>query len=33
MHKVNESVALKDLKNLSKIYHNILQNYFKWKQD
>ena len=29
MHKVNESVALKDLKNLSKIYHNILQNYFK----
>ena len=33
MHKVNESVALKDLKNLSKIYHNILQKYFKWKQD
>jgi len=32
MHKVNESVALKDLKNLSKIYHNILQKYFKWKQ-
>ena len=29
MHKVNESVALKDLKNLSKIYHNILQKYFK----
>jgi len=29
MHKVNESVALKDLKNLSKIYHTILQNYFK----
>ena len=29
MHKVNESVSLKDLKNLSKIYHNILQKYFK----
>ncbi len=29
MHKVDEAVALKDLKNLTKIYQNILQNYFK----
>ncbi len=29
MHKVNEAVSLKDLKNLTKIYQNILQNYFK----
>tara|TARA_B100001057_G_scaffold482288_1_gene557389 strand:- start:5407 stop:6564 length:1158 start_codon:yes stop_codon:yes gene_type:complete len=29
MHKINESVSLKDLKNLTKIYQNILQNYFK----
>ena len=29
MHKVDESVSLKDLKNLTKIYENILQNYFK----
>lgn len=29
MHKINESVSLKDLKNLTKIYTNILQNYFK----
>ena len=29
MHKVDEAVSLKDLKNLTKIYHNILQNYFK----
>ena len=29
MHKVDESVSLKDLKNLTKIYQNILQSYFK----
>ena len=29
MHKVDEAVSLKDLKNLTKIYENILQNYFK----
>ena len=29
MHKVDEAVSLKDLKNLKKIYKNILQNYFK----
>ena len=29
MHKVDEAVSLKDLKNLTKIYLNILQNYFK----
>tara|TARA_B100000700_G_scaffold90021_1_gene101547 strand:- start:21 stop:1178 length:1158 start_codon:yes stop_codon:yes gene_type:complete len=29
MHKVDEAVSLKDLKNLTKIYFNILQNYFK----
>ena len=29
MHRVDEVVSLKDLKNLSKIYQNILQNYFK----
>ena len=29
MHKVDEAVSLKDLKNLKKIYQNILQNYFK----
>ncbi len=29
MHKVDEAVSLKDLKNLTKIYYNILQNYFK----
>ncbi len=28
MHKVDEAVSLKDLKNLTKIYENILQNYF-----
>jgi acetylornithine deacetylase/succinyl-diaminopimelate desuccinylase-like protein len=26
---VDEAVSLKDLKNLTKIYENILQNYFK----
>jgi len=30
MHKVDEAVSLKDLKNLTKIYENILKNYFKW---
>ncbi len=29
MHKVDEAVSLKDLKNLKKIYLNILENYFK----
>ena len=29
MHKTDETVSLKDLKNLTKIYENILKNYFK----
>ena len=29
MHKVDEAVSVKDLKNLTKIYENILKNYFK----
>ena len=29
MHKIDEAVALKDLKNLTKIYQNILLHYFK----
>ncbi len=29
MHKVDEAVSLKDLRNLTKIYTNILQKYFK----
>ena len=29
MHKVDEAVSLKDLKNLKKIYLDILENYFK----
>ncbi len=29
MHKIDEAVSLKDLKNLSIIYHNILKEYFK----
>ncbi len=29
MHKVDEAVSLKDLKNLTKIYENILKNYFE----
>ena len=29
MHKVDESVSLKDLKNLTTIYTNILKNYFE----
>ena len=29
MHRVDEAVSLKDLKNLTKIYENILKNYFK----
>ena len=29
MHKVDEAVSLRDLKNLTKIYENILQNYLK----
>jgi succinyl-diaminopimelate desuccinylase len=31
MHKVDEAVSLSDLKKLTLIYLNILQNYFKWK--
>ena len=31
MHKIDEAVSIKDLKNLTIIYENILQNYFKWK--
>jgi len=29
MHKVDECVSLKDLKNLTKIYRNILEDYFR----
>ena len=29
MHKIDEAVSLKDLKNLTKIYQNILRRYFK----
>ena len=29
MHKVDECVSLKDLKNLTKIYQNILEDYFR----
>ena len=29
MHKINEAVSLKDLKNLNKIYLQILKSYFK----
>ena len=29
MHKIDECVSLKDLKNLKKIYHNFLLEYFK----
>ncbi len=29
MHKVDEAVSLKDLKNLTKIYQNILEDFFK----
>ena len=29
MHKIDEAVSLRDLKNLTKIYEKILQNYFK----
>ena len=29
MHKVDEAVSLKDLKNLTKIYESILKNYFR----
>jgi succinyl-diaminopimelate desuccinylase len=31
MHKVDEAVSISDLKKLTKIYYNILENYFKWK--
>ena len=29
MHKVDEAVSLNDLKKLTKIYKEILDNYFK----
>ena len=29
MHKIDECVLFKDLKNLTKIYLNILEDYFK----
>ena len=29
MHKIDESVALSDLKKLTNIYSSILENYFK----
>ena len=29
MHKIDESVSLSDLKKLTNIYLNILENYFK----
>jgi len=29
MHKIDESVALADLKKLTQIYKEILENYFK----
>ena len=29
MHKVDEAVSINDLKNLTKIYFNILKAYFK----
>jgi succinyl-diaminopimelate desuccinylase len=29
MHKVNEEVSVTDLKRLTNIYKNILENYFK----
>lgn len=29
MHKVDEAVSVKDLKNLTRIYESVLQNYFK----
>jgi succinyl-diaminopimelate desuccinylase len=29
MHKIDECVSLKDLKNFTKIYHSILEDYFK----
>ena len=28
MHKVDECVSLRDLKNLTKIYQNIIEDYF-----
>ena len=29
MHKINESTSISDLKKLTNIYFNILENYFK----
>jgi acetylornithine deacetylase/succinyl-diaminopimelate desuccinylase-like protein len=28
---VNERTSISDLNKLTKIYYNILENYFKWK--
>ena len=34
MHKIDESVPFSDLKKLTNIYLNILENYFKkWKHE
>jgi acetylornithine deacetylase/succinyl-diaminopimelate desuccinylase-like protein len=30
MHKIDECVSLSDLNKLTKIYHDILVEYFKW---
>jgi acetylornithine deacetylase/succinyl-diaminopimelate desuccinylase-like protein len=30
MHKVDECVSIADLKKLTNIYKDILQEYFKW---
>ena len=32
IHMVNERTSISDIKKLSKIYYNILDNYFKWVQ-
>ena len=32
MHKVDERVSLVDLKRLTKIYHDLMVQYFKWKK-
>ena len=32
MHSSNERVSLNDLKNLTKIYKLILEEYFKWRK-
>jgi acetylornithine deacetylase/succinyl-diaminopimelate desuccinylase-like protein len=30
MHKIDEYVSISDLRKLTKIYHQILVEYFKW---